>query len=84
VAEADCHITSAGGTVTFASASLPIGRAAMVARANTRESAIRRYEDGGRIAPTLYLTAVREALESAGGTFVEENGEGPGVRLRKR
>jgi hypothetical protein len=56
----------------------------MVARANTRESAIRRYEDGGRIAPTLYLTAVREALESAGVMFVEENGEGPGVRLRKR
>jgi hypothetical protein len=157
VAEAACHINSAGGTVTFASSSLPIGRAAMVAhqrfrvcvdqpggfsaspkptdnsahgcfsffaarspeafastpaamseplvtpeqvkaarrllgrtrvrlaaRANTRESPIRRYEDGGRITPTLYLTAVREALESAGVIFVEENGEGPGVRLRKR
>jgi hypothetical protein len=28
--------------------------------------------------------AVRQALEKAGVIFVEENGEGPGVRLRKR
>ena len=28
-------------------------------------------------------SAVRAALESAGVIFVEENGEGPGVRLRK-
>jgi hypothetical protein len=27
--------------------------------------------------------AIRAALESAGVIFVEENGEGPGVRLRK-
>ena len=58
-------------------------RVRLAARANTGESAIRRYEDGGRIGPTLYLMAVREALESAGVIFVEENGEGPGVRLRK-
>jgi transcriptional regulator with XRE-family HTH domain len=29
------------------------------------------------------LNKVRAALESAGVIFVEENGEGPGVRLRK-
>jgi hypothetical protein len=29
------------------------------------------------------VAAVRAALESAGVIFVEENGEGPGVRLRK-
>jgi hypothetical protein len=28
--------------------------------------------------------AVRRALESAGVTFIDENGGGPGVRLRKR
>jgi hypothetical protein len=28
--------------------------------------------------------AVRRALESAGVEFIEENGGGPGVRLRKR
>jgi len=29
------------------------------------------------------VAAIRQALESAGVIFVEENGEGPGVRLRK-
>ncbi|QTL03164.1 helix-turn-helix transcriptional regulator [Aquabacter sp. L1I39] len=29
------------------------------------------------------LTAIRAALEAAGVIFVAENGEGPGVRLRK-
>jgi transcriptional regulator with XRE-family HTH domain len=29
------------------------------------------------------IDALRAALEAAGVTFVEENGEGPGVRLRK-
>jgi transcriptional regulator with XRE-family HTH domain len=27
---------------------------------------------------------IREALETAGIVFIEENGDGPGVRLRKR
>jgi len=30
------------------------------------------------------IAAVRAALETAGVIFVEENGEGPGVRLRKK
>ena len=29
------------------------------------------------------IDTIRVALESAGVIFVEENGEGPGVRLRK-
>jgi hypothetical protein len=29
------------------------------------------------------VAAIRTALEAAGVIFVEENGEGPGVRLRK-
>ena len=29
------------------------------------------------------VAAIRRALEAAGVIFVEENGEGPGVRLRK-
>jgi transcriptional regulator with XRE-family HTH domain len=38
-------------------------------------------ELGGRLDTTDKL---RSALEAAGVIFVEENGEGPGVRLRKR
>jgi DNA-binding XRE family transcriptional regulator len=49
------------------------------------EKSIRTFE--GEISGTspldLDLDLVREALESAGVIFVEENGEGPGVRLRK-
>lgn len=30
------------------------------------------------------VAAIRAALESAGVIFVDENGEGPGVRLRKQ
>jgi transcriptional regulator with XRE-family HTH domain len=33
--------------------------------------------------PAIGLSAIRQALEDAGVIFVEENGEGPGVRLRK-
>jgi hypothetical protein len=29
------------------------------------------------------MAAIRRALEKAGVIFVEENGDGPGVRLRK-
>jgi predicted transcriptional regulator len=29
------------------------------------------------------VTAIRKALEAAGVIFIDENGEGPGVRLRK-
>ena len=47
---------------------------------------IRAFESGelsGTSPLDLDLGLVRESLESAGVIFVEENGEGPGVRLRK-
>jgi hypothetical protein len=50
----------------------------------THDTAIARYEDGEGQSRALDLAAIRAALESAGVIFVEENGEGPGVRLRKR
>jgi transcriptional regulator with XRE-family HTH domain len=42
------------------------------------------FERGAREPRGVTLDALRRALESAGVIFVEENGEGPGVRLRKR
>jgi transcriptional regulator with XRE-family HTH domain len=40
--------------------------------------------EGGRSMPVRHnLAAIRAALEAAGVIFVEENAEGPGVRLRK-
>ena len=42
------------------------------------------FEIGKRSPHPRTLAAIRAALESAGVIFVEENGEGPGVRLRRR
>ncbi|TGP24990.1 helix-turn-helix domain-containing protein [Mesorhizobium sp. M1D.F.Ca.ET.184.01.1.1] len=41
------------------------------------------FETGKRTPYDRTLGDVRAALEAAGVIFVEENGEGPGVRLRK-
>jgi hypothetical protein len=41
------------------------------------------FERGSRQPYDRTLADIRRALESAGVVFVEENGHGPGVRLRK-
>ncbi|MBX4964469.1 helix-turn-helix domain-containing protein [Rhizobium binae] len=43
---------------------------------------ISRLERGEAIMPRT-LNAIRGALEAAGVIFIDENGEGPGARLRK-
>jgi predicted transcriptional regulator len=58
-------------------------RGRLACQVGASEGAVRRYEDGGAIAATLNLMTVREILETAGAIFAEEDGEGPGVRLRK-
>lgn len=41
-----------------------------------------RFESGKKLYPRT-IAAIRAALEAAGVVFIEENGQGPGVRLRK-
>lgn len=41
------------------------------------------FERGARQPRIVTLEAIQRALETAGVIFVAENGEGPGVRLRK-
>ncbi len=41
------------------------------------------FERSAREPRTVTIEAIERALESAGVIFVAENGEGPGVRLRK-
>jgi len=41
------------------------------------------FERGAREPREVTKDAIRRALETAGVIFVDENGEGPGVRLRK-
>lgn len=45
---------------------------------------IKAFESGSRRPTAANTAAIQRALEEAGVIFIEENGEGPGVRLRKR
>jgi transcriptional regulator with XRE-family HTH domain len=42
------------------------------------------FELGARQPMPANLRAIRGALEAAGAIFIDANGEGPGVRLRKK
>lgn len=55
----------------------------LASASNLGESTIRDFEKGRRVPTTNNLAAIRAALETAGVIFVDENGDGPGVRLRK-
>ena len=44
---------------------------------------VRQFENGGSEPRNATLDVIRRALEGAGVIFVESNGEGPGVRLKK-
>ena len=45
---------------------------------------VKRYESASRLkVSNEAVAAIRSALETAGVIFVAENGDGPGVRLRK-
>lgn len=50
----------------------------------TGVSTIRDFETGKRTPIANNLSAIRAALEAAGVIFIEQNGNGPGVRLRDR
>ena len=45
---------------------------------------IEEFESGGAPLSEADFTALRHALETTGVIFIEENGGGPGVRLRRR
>ena len=51
--------------------------------AGVSDPTIINFERGATDPRASTLDAMRHALESAGVIFVEENGDGPGVRLRK-
>jgi len=51
--------------------------------AQVAPNTISRLEAGEELKPRT-LAAIRAALEKAGVEFIDENGGGPGVRLRKK
>lgn len=66
----------------MARAALQLGVRELAEMAKVAASTIARLEAGEELKPRT-LEAVQRALEDAGVIFVEENGEGPGVRLKK-
>lgn len=46
-------------------------------------TAVRNFERGATVPVRNNLAAIRAALEQAGVIFIAENGDGPGVRVRK-
>ncbi|EHM02026.1 hypothetical protein HMPREF9946_01544 [Acetobacteraceae bacterium AT-5844] len=66
----------------MARAALQLGVRELAALASVSPTTITRLERGEPLYDRT-VTAIRAALEEAGVIFVDENGEGPGVRLRK-
>jgi transcriptional regulator with XRE-family HTH domain len=52
-------------------------------RAGVGTATLHQLESGKAAPRRATLTVVRQALEAAGIIFIDGNGEGPGVRLRK-
>ncbi|WGD30167.1 helix-turn-helix transcriptional regulator [Ancylobacter sp. WKF20] len=67
----------------MARAALGWGVRDLAREANVSIDTITRLEKGEALLPRT-VEAIQRALEEAGVIFVAENGEGPGVRLRKR
>jgi transcriptional regulator with XRE-family HTH domain len=66
----------------MARVALGLGVRELADLAKVAPATISRLEAGENLHPRT-LAAIRAALEQAGVIFVDENGEGPGVRLRK-
>jgi transcriptional regulator with XRE-family HTH domain len=67
----------------MARAALQMGVRDVAALAQVSPNTIARLERGAALYPRT-LAAIRAALEVAGVEFIEQNGGGPGVRLRSR
>jgi len=71
-----------GDQARMARAALKLSVRDVASAAKVSPNTVTRIE-AGLPANNSTVAAIRRALESAGVIFVEENGEGPGVRLRR-
>lgn len=53
------------------------------ARAEVHRNTVTNFETGRYAGSTEVVAAIRNALERGGVVFLEGNGDGPGVRIRK-
>jgi predicted transcriptional regulator len=75
-----------GRQIAAARALLGVGQVELAEKANISAPTLRRMEASvGKVSGTANnVAAVGRALESAGVIFIDQNGNGPGVRLRDR
>ena len=66
-----------------ARAMLGLTQAALAEAAGISTTALNNIERGAADPKASTLAAIQKALEAGGVVFVAENGEGPGVRLKK-
>jgi transcriptional regulator with XRE-family HTH domain len=66
-----------------ARALIGMDQAELARRAVVPRHVVADFENGSLTPSANDLAAIRAALEAAAVIFVDENGEGPGVRLRK-
>ena len=71
-----------GSQARMARAALKMSVRDLAAKAKVSPNTVTRVEAGLPVNNST-VAAIRAALEAAGVIFVAENGEGPGVRLRK-
>jgi DNA-binding XRE family transcriptional regulator len=78
------HVT--GRQLAAARALVGLEQVELAKQANVSAPTLRRMEAAKQavVPPTNNVTAVIRALEQAGVIFIEQNGNGPGVRLRDR
>ena len=67
----------------MARAAVGMGVRDLAAAAKVSVDTVARFERGEELKERT-VAALQQALEAAGVTFIDENGGGPGVRLRKR
>ncbi len=67
----------------MARTALSLGIRELAELAQVSSNTVSRFEAGEELKDRT-VAAIRAALEKAGVIFVEENGEGPGVRLKKK
>jgi predicted transcriptional regulator len=67
-----------------ARALLDWGQAELAEEAGVGIVTVRQIEAGSHDARRATLKVIKQALELAGVEFIDENGGGPGVRLKKR
>ncbi len=67
----------------MARAAVGLGIRELAAAAKVSADTVARFERGDELKERT-IEALRHALEKAGVEFIDENGGGPGVRVRKR